>query len=320
MNHPAADVLTPKAMVVMQDRPVVPFTTWLAEGLRLCGETGRGLQVVTPPESRITMPLRLVLTGPNSRWVVRADGGYYDGLSGMPLRWDGEAFGVDPEARAYAPNYTTPPTSPIGAQLTVTFRVRHTYDTPVGGAAEQMCRSLTGEPPGGWGTSEPATTVWRLEDLAEMFSTRVSAALWLTVVGGGGGGRPAVGTMLLSQPAEAVEEAITLVAGYPDPQVAPIASLPTIIGALAAEYSLISCFAQLSPGLTDLTTAPRWVGPAAPIGLAVGGTAPGPPGVPGQQVGDMRSPTMWYTLGDGRQQGGWQRYEQLTGYLRAQAS
>ena len=153
-----------------------------------------------------------------------------------------------------------------------------------------------------------------------MFSSRVSAALWLTVVGGGGGGRPAVGTMLLSQPTESVEEAITLVAGYPDPQVAPIASLPTIIGALAAEYSLISCFAQLSPGLTDLTTAPRWVGPAAPIGLAVGGSAPGPPGVPGQQIGDLRSPAMWYPLGDGRQQGGWQRYEQLTGYLRAQAS
>jgi hypothetical protein len=28
---------------------------------------------------------------------------------------------------------------------------------------------------------------------------------------------------------------------------------------------------------------------------------------------------MWYSLGDGRRQDGWQRYEQLTGYLRAQA-
>jgi hypothetical protein len=320
MSHPAADALTSKAMVVLQDRPIVPFTTWLAEGLRLCSETHRGLQVVTPPDSRITMPLRLVLTGPNSRWVVRADDAYYDGLTGVPLLWDGAAFVVDPAARAYAPGYTTPPTGPIGAQLTITFRVRHTAETVIGGAAEQICRSLTGEPPGGWGTSEPATGVWRVEDLAEMFSSRVSTAIWLTVVGGGEGRSPVVGTMLLSQVDGAAEEAVTLVIGYTDPQEAPIASLPTVIGALAAEFPLISCFAQLSPGNTDLTTGPRWVGPAGPVGLAVSGSAPGPPGIPGQQIGEMRSPTMWYSLGDGRRQDGWQRYEQLTGYLRAQAS
>lgn len=320
MTHPAADTLTPKAMVVLQDRPVIPFTTWLAEGLRLCSETRRGLQVVTTPASRITMPLRLVLTGPNSRWVVRADGGYYDGLTGVPLRWDGEVFIVEPEARAYAPTYTTPPTGPLGAQLTVTFRVRHTSDASVGGPADLVCRSLTGEPPGGWGTSEPATGVWHVEDLAEMFGSRVSAAVWLTVVGGTGGGHPMVGTMLLSQVGDAAEEAVTLVVGYPDPRTAPIASLPTIIGALAADYQLVSCFTQLSPGFTDLTTGPRWVGPAAPIGLAVSGSAPGPPGVHGQQIGEMSSPTMWYPLGDGRQQDGWERYEQLTGYLRTQAS
>lgn len=321
-GHPAADALTPKAMVVLQDRPVVPFTTWLAEGLRLCSETRRGLQVVTPPGSRITMPLRLVLTGRDSRWVVHADGGYYDGLTGVPLRWDGEAFVIEPEARAYAPNYTAPPDGPLGSQLTVTFRVRHRRDTAVGGAAEQMCRSLTGEPPAGWGTSEPATGIWHLGDLGEMFGSRVSSAVWLTVVGGGtaGSGHPAVGTMLLSQAGEVAEEAVTLVVGYADPLAAPVAALATIIGALAAEFPLISCFAQLSPGFTDLTTGPRWVGPAGPIGLAVGGSAPGPPGVPGQQIGEPRSPTMWYSLGDGRQQAGWQRYEQLTGYLRAQAS
>ncbi len=318
MSHPAADALTPKAMVVLQDRPVVPFTTWLAEGLRLCSESQRGLQLVTPPESRITMPLRLVLTGPNSRWVIRADGGYYDGLTGVPLLWDGEAFVVDPMARAYAPGYTTPPTAPIGAQLTMTFRVRHTSATAVGGAAERLCRSLTGEPPGGWGTSEPATGVWHTGDLSEMYGSRVSAAIWLTVVGGGGTGRPAVGTMLLSEVDGVAEEAVTLVVGYADPQEVPVGSLPAIVGALAAEFSLVSCFTQLSPGFMDLTTGPRWVGPAAPIGLAVGGSAPGPPGVQGQRIGEESSPAMWYPLGDGRRQDAWQRYEQLTAYLRTQ--
>jgi hypothetical protein len=314
---PAADVITPNAMVVLQDRPVVAFAAWLAEALRLCGETGRGLQVVTPADSRITMPLKLILTGPNSRWVVHADGGYYDGLNGMPLRWDGAAFMVDPQARAYAPSYTSPPTGPIGAQLTVTFRVRQTPESAVGGATEHMCRSLTGEPPDGWGTAEPATGVWSLADLAELFGSRAAGATWLTVVGGAGGGRPVVGTMLLSRVADAVEEAVTLVVGYPDPREVPIDALPGLAGALAAEFPLLSCFVQLSPGRADLTTTPRWLGPTAPVGLAVSGTAPGPPGIPGQQVAEM---TMWYPLGDGRQQDGWQRYEQLTGYLRGQTS
>ncbi len=316
MTRPAADALTPKAMVVLQDRPVVPFTGWLADGLRLCSETRRGLQVVTPPESRITMPLRLVLTGANSRWVIRSDGGFYDGLTGVPLRWDGSAFVVEPEATTYAPGYTTPPGGPLGAQLTVTFRVRHVPDGGVGGPADQVCRALTGEPPGGWGTAEPATALWRLEDLSELFQSRSSSATWLTIVGGGG--RPAVGTMLLSQVGDAVEEAVTLVVGYADPQEAPVASLPSIVGALAVEYPLMSFFAQLSPGRPDLTTGPRWVGAAAPIGMAVSGTAAGPPGIPAQQIADVRSPTTWYSLGDGRQQDGWQRYEQLTSHLRAQ--
>ena len=314
MSRPAADALTPKAMVVLQDRPVVPFTSWLADGLRLCSETRRGLQVVTPPESRITMPLRLVLTGPNSRWVVRSDGGYYDGLTGVPLRWDGTAFVVEPEARTYAPAYTSPPGGPLGAQLTVTFRVRHVPDSGVGGPADHVSRSLTGEPPGGWGTAEPATGLWRLEDLNELFGSRSSAATWLTVVGGGG--RPAVGTMLLSQVGDAVEEAVTLVVGYSDPQEAPVSALPSIVGALAVEYPLMSFFAQLGPGRPDLTTGPRWVGAAAPIGMAVGGAPAGPPGIPAEQIGDTRSPTTWYTLGDGRGQDGWQRYEQLTSHLR----
>ena len=55
--------------------------------------------------------------------------------------------------------------------------------------------------------------------------------------------------MLLSQPGESVEEAVTLVVGYPDPQLVSVASLPTIVGALAVEYPLISCLRPAQPGL-----------------------------------------------------------------------
>ncbi|WP_433180594.1 DUF6177 family protein [Actinoallomurus sp. CA-150999] len=318
MSGPAADALTPKAMVVLQDRPVVAFTKWLADGLRFCSETRRGLQIVTGPDSRITVPLRLVLTGPNTHWVVRADGGYYDGLSGVPLVWDGGTFVTDPNARTYAPAYTAPPTEPVGAQLTVTFRVRHTSDTEIGAAAEQVCTALTGAPPGGWGIAEPATDVWRREQLSELFWSRGAGATWLTMVGAGS--RPAVGTLLVSKAGEAVEEAVTLVVGYADPREVPVGTLSAQLGGIAAGRHLISLFAQLSNGRADLTAVPRWLGPPAPIGMAVGGSAPGPPGIPAQQIGDAQSPAVWYVLGDGRQQEGWQRYEQLTRHLQGGVS
>jgi Family of unknown function (DUF6177) len=331
-EQPAVDALTAKAMVVFQDRPVVPFTRWLADGLRVCTETGRGLQIVTPPTTRITTPLRLVLTGPHSRWVVRADGGFYDGLSGGVLGWDGAAFA--PSEQAYAPAFTTPPRADIGAQLTVTFRVRHAAETMIGSAVEQMCLSLTSEPPGGWGTAEPATGRWRRDDLTELFRSGGSQALWLTVVGGavaddgavsgvlGGVKQQAVGTMLLSATPAGIEEAVTLVVGYDRTQGPPIGALPTMIGALALEHTVVSVFAQLSPGRADLTTEPRWVGQPAPIGMAVGAETGGavaiPPGIHGQRIGDVQSPTVWYTLGDGWAQDGWQRYEQLSRYLHSQ--
>lgn len=318
MSLPGADVLTPSAMVFLQDRAVVSFTSWLADGLRVCGQTGRGLQIVTPPESRLTMPLRLVLTAPNSRWVVRAGAGHYDGLTGVPLRWDGASFATDPAATAYAPTFTTPPGRPLGAQLTLTLRARHRPEGAPGAAMDQVCRALTGGPPGGWGTAEPVTWPWRVSEPADLFRSQGSQPLWLTVVGSDVD-PAAVGTMLLSAVGNGVEEAVTLAVGYADPNGVPLATLPTLAGALATEYSLLSFFAQLSPGFPDLTTGPRWVGPAAPVGMAVSGAAAGPPGIEVQPIGDEGSPTAWYVLGDGRDQEGWRRYEQLTGYLQARA-
>lgn len=302
--NPAVDALTDRAMIVLQDRPVVAFSAWLADVLRVGGETGRRLQVVTPPATRVTVPLRLILSGPNATWVVRDGGGYYDGLSGVPLHWDGAMFGPVPDATTHAPGYTTPPDQPVGAQLTLTFRVR---GTRLGVAAEEVCRALTGEPPAGWGTAEPVIRVWRTEDLADFFAERGSRPTWLTVVGAG-----LVGTLLVSATPDGLDESVTLVLGYLDPGQVPIARLPDVAGGLGA--GLVSFFAQLAPGRADLTTAPRWLGPPGPVGMGVTGAASSPPGLLGRPIG----PVTWYDLGDGRDQDGWQRYQQLNRHLHAQ--
>lgn len=78
---------------MMQSRPVVSLSSWMAEAARLCAETGKGLEVVTPTHSRLTLPLRPALTGQDCRWVVTDLAGcYYDGFSGARLAWDGGAF------------------------------------------------------------------------------------------------------------------------------------------------------------------------------------------------------------------------------------
>lgn len=323
--HPVADAITTKAMVVMQDRPVVVFSQWLAEALRVCGESRRGLQVVTPVPSRLSLPLRLVLTGPNSRWVVQDNGTYYDGMTGRPLRWDGAAFSPVPEALDYAPAYLTRPAEPVGTQLSLTFRVRRAGDELLAGAVGQLCHSLTGQPPIGWGTAEPAMNLWSLDGMTRLFRQRSPRATWLAVVGGRPTSeqpRTAVGTMLFSAAQGGVEEAVTLVVGYPAADPPPVAALPTLIGAVAAEYRLTSLFAQMRPGRADLTMEPHWTGSAAPIGMAVGaemGVASGPADISGQPIGDPRSPGIWFGLGDGRSPEGWQRYERLMRHLRPSA-
>ncbi|MCW2902952.1 MAG: hypothetical protein JWO67_5217 [Streptosporangiaceae bacterium] len=344
---PAVDVMTPNAMVVLQDRPVVTFNPWLAEALRVCGASGRALQIVTPATSRLSLALRLVLTGPGSCWVVRDGDTCYDGLTGRPMHWGGGAFVPVPEARDYAPGYTSRPKEPLGSQLTLTFRVRHGKGDLVGGAVGHLCQALTGRPPAGWGTAEPVANLWNLGDMTGLLRERAPRATWLAVVGGGpageapidGGGEPRVGesnrpaqpggqgrtlgaTMLLSATQSGVEEAVTLAIGYPAADLPPVPALPSLIGSVAAQHRLASLFAQLSPGRADLTTEPRWAGSAAPIGMAMGaemGARPGPAGVPGHPIGDPRSPGMWFGLGDGRSPEGWQRYEELMRHLGSPA-
>ncbi|MBC6460523.1 hypothetical protein HKK72_21925 [Actinomadura sp. HBU206391] len=329
-------------MVVLWDRPVVAFNQWLADALRVCGESGRGLQIVTPVGSRLSLPLKLVLTGPTSLWVVRDGGGYYDGLTGRPLRWDGAAFSPVPEARDYAPGYTTRSTGPVGAQLTLTFRIRHGSGDVLGGVVAHLCRLFTGHPPLGWGTAEPAANLWSLDEMNGLIRRRSPRATWLAVVGGrpaagdgtgpdageNGGTPPAeqhrtmVGTMLLTSEQGGAEEAGTLVFGFSAADPPPVSNLSTLIGTVAAEHRLASLFAQLSPGRPDLTTEPRWMGAPAPIGMAVGaemGMGSAPPGVPGRPIGDPGSAVMWFELGDGRSSEGWQRYEQLMRHLRPPA-
>ncbi|HEX2314180.1 MAG TPA: DUF6177 family protein [Thermomonospora sp.] len=304
------DVVTPRSMVVLQDRPVVALSPWLAEAMAEASGSGRTLQVVTPPTARLSMPLRVA--GPAVQWVVRDGEGYYEGLTGRPLRWDGSAFTPVPDARDYAPGFVTRPVGPVGAQLTLTYRARHTRHGVLGGQAERLITLLTGRPPAGWGEAEPVVHRWRRPEMTSYVRGLGDTPARLVVVGAGGG-RTAVATVEFSQ--GGATEVTTLTVGHPPSDPPPAAHLPALVEALVAEYPVASLLAQLSPGRPDVTYEPRWMGAPAPVGMAVAGERTGPAGIPARPAGPAQAPMTWFELGDGRSAEGWQRHQALLRHL-----
>ncbi|MFI0410745.1 DUF6177 family protein [Actinomadura sp. 3N508] len=308
------DALTDQAMVVLQDRPLVPLSAWLNNALGDCTASGRTLQLVTPLDSRLSLPLRTVAAGNEMQWVVRNGDGYYEGLTGRPLKWSGTTFVPVPEARDYAPGFTTRPSARIGSQLTLVYRTKHGPEGDLGGPVERLLQLLTGKPPGALGATEPLEHPWRADRFTEYARGRSTARLLV----GGDGPRPAQAICdFTAGTGGDVAEVSTVTVGYMPEDPPPLQHLPTLVGALAADQKIASLFVQVTPGRADLTTEPRWTGAPAPVALAVAGTVSGPNGLPGQQVGPPRAPLTLFPLGDGRSPDGWQRHSMLMQHLQS---
>ncbi|WP_051108986.1 DUF6177 family protein [Actinomadura flavalba] len=247
-----ADAVTDKAVLVLSDRPVVPLGPGLLEKITA---RGRVVQLVTSPDSRVTLPLRTELEDGRVHWVVAGDG-YYDGLTGRPLRWDGAAFTPDPSARDYAPDFTSEPRMPPGTPLTLTVRTPRTPSSPPGLALAALTRLVTGAPPLGFGTSEPLTRRWEPSALRGAESARVLVV--------GSGPRPALGSLTWTDDTETS----TLTIGHTPSDPPPLAHLPWLAATLTAEHPLTSFDAHLTPTAADLTTEPRWTGTPSTVAIA----------------------------------------------------
>lgn len=342
--QPAVDALTDKVAVVIQDRPVVAMTAWLSDAFRAAAQAELGLQIVTSPGVTLSPAVRSSLSGWPSRWVVQDErDGYYDGLSGAVLRWqnglfapvEGEPSGEEAEAAADDPR------TPVAAsyreaavaqgdgerQLAVSFRTVHPADDRLvlGGALESVWRELTGEPPAGWGTAEPANLPWSLRQLTDLAFDRAPEPTWLVVVGGPD--RPGLATVRISRTTAGVEEDVTLAFGYGPHEEPPTDALPGAAEVLATRHRLQSMLVQLRAARRDLAVPPRFEGPGVPLAFVLGAEEvrhmPGdrarrtPLSEPPRQLGPKTRPALYYPLpGDPSDLSGWQDFERLMRHLK----
>lgn len=187
--HPAADRATPEALVVEQDRGVVPLSTWLSDAAVAATATGRALQVLTPAYSRLTYPLELMLRDGGGQWVVRERVGgdgperFRDGIAGFRLRWSGARFVTDLDA----PPPDVSAAQPGSGDLEVQISTPHPADSALelGASTETVVRILTGGAPSGWGVAEPVTQPWSPREVTAHCRERAPSPTQLVVIGPG---------------------------------------------------------------------------------------------------------------------------------------
>ncbi|GHB84221.1 hypothetical protein GCM10010347_63890 [Streptomyces cirratus] len=333
--QPAVDVLTDRVAVVIQDRPVVAMTAWLSDAFRAAASAGLGLQIVTPPGTTLSPAVRDNLSGWPSRWVVQDErDGYYDGLTGAVLRWQSGMFAPVEALDATAED----PRTPVAAafqdvaatgerQLAVTFRAVHPADERLvlGGALEAVWRELTGGPPAGWGTAEPANLPWSPARLTDVAYARAPEPTWFVVVGAPE--RPGVATVRVRRTKAGVEEEVTLAFGYGADEEPPMDALPRAAEVLATRHHLQSMLVQLRRARRDLAVPPRFEGPGVPVAFVLG--AEEVRAMPGDRarntplaqrplpLGPKSRPALYYPLpGDPSDLAGWQDFELLMRHLK----
>ncbi|WP_017624707.1 DUF6177 family protein [Nocardiopsis chromatogenes] len=317
-EHPAVERTAERALLVAQDREVVPFSSWLSDAVA----THRGekmIQVLTPPTARLTYAMRTFAAGPLGRWVVQGhDGGCFDGLTGLPVYWDDE-YGFrsaeEPVGLAWAaknpeaepvPGFLAGFAEEAGTQLVMEASVLHSdpFAAEPGRAVEIIAEHVAESPPVSWGPHEPALMAWDRERMGGFVRERAPKPSILYLSGPLGKGSPFSGQIHVVRRGSRVLERVSVAIGYAGEDAVPFEALPGLVEALAAEGGLEALRVRRLPGRSDVTYVPVWAGPAVPVGLALGPerlrrigadrAQAGP--IPGTLLGHGGDQAVWYPV------------------------
>ncbi|MGI5328355.1 DUF6177 family protein [Actinomadura nitritigenes] len=329
---PAVDLIREKSVVIMQEQEVVPMSSWIIDMMARCADEDLPLAVLTPPGSRITLPLRLALRGTQTRWVVQdADDGYYDGLSGLPLDWNGNGFVLAERARTGGPSLAFLhglEDADLGHHVVVDLRVVHdaTDELVLGSAIEELALALAGAAPAGWGAAEPAVARWDRAALTALCRHRAPRPTWLVFTGGHGEPGPLFGgAVRVSRVDTGVKEEITLVVSLPEDAWSPDAldALESLADHHAGTVELSTLTAHWTPGRRDLTYPAHLLGFPRPLALALGPVGVAEAGrervlsapAKGRLIGDPTEPGAWYTFDDDTSDAPWRGLSDLMRHL-----
>ncbi|MGW0731717.1 DUF6177 family protein [Streptomyces sp. NPDC002851] len=331
---PAVDVLTDRAAVILTERPRIALTTGLSDALRTATTSGRTLQIVTPPHTRLTLPMRAALASSPHRWIVNPNtSDYFDGLTGAELHWQEGRFaptrtgdGTIPTSPAFTADESA--TDPGERQLILSLHTCHTPDASLvlGGALETCWQHLTGAPPAGWSTAEPVNLPWSTRQLTDLARTRAQASQPTLAIAVGHPDRPAIATLRITRTQAGVEEDITLALGYSPDEAAPLDAIEVLAAALAAEYGLTSLVTSLRAARRDLTVPPHREAQPIPVSFTIGAKeteqigashAGRPPlAIQAVPLGPAQRPAMHYPLGDGTTASTWTDLQTLMTHLK----
>ncbi|GGC97042.1 hypothetical protein GCM10011512_25050 [Tersicoccus solisilvae] len=262
------DFTTADTAVLFQDKPVVHRSAWVDLAAARAAEEGRFLALITPPDSALTLPANDLLSQPGRRWLVtRHDGRFHDGYTGRVHGWDGDAFTTVDEL---AEEFLVADARPDGA-LHLRADVMHpaAHGTRVGDLAETLLTLLTGQPPTGWGTHEPASEPWDVSALTDHCFRISPHRSRLVVVGAPQPGSQvaAVGVLDVQRTATGVSETFELLVEADDPL--DDAALG-YVGRALTRHAVRSALVGHALGLPALNRPARFTGASVP-GLAVFG-------------------------------------------------
>ncbi|GAA1440443.1 DUF6177 family protein [Nocardiopsis tropica] len=334
-GHPMVAALTEEAAVVVEDRPVVPFSTWLADALGAHARQGRSLQLVTPASSRLTEAVATLLTAPLARWAVANSDGFRDGFSGRPLTWD-ERYGLIADPPGSVPTdsqlRTDPALEESDHQLLVTVKTDHPADPHLvlGRTAELLTETLAGSSPSLFGPTEPATLVWDTPTLTGLCRKRSPRSSRLLFTGPPASVRPDgvlafSGTLTARRTRDGVRETVTLVVSHPAGQEPDTSALVPLVRELTDRGVLHVMEVRRRQGRSDLTRAPYSTGGLTPVGLALGVETIASLGVEhalaapvrAVPVGPPMTPAVWYDLdaANDPDRDGWKSFGALLTHL-----
>jgi len=322
-EHPAADRVTERAVLVTQDRPVVPFSSWLADAAVHAGRD-RVLQLRTPRSARLTLSAWTAVTNAHGMWVVQdGDGGHYDGMTGLPLSWDGRNGFVrhlpDPPSKRRRKPVGRVPEGPVpafldepptGTHLEVRLSTVHPADEEprIGGGAEILAECLSGPPPAAWDLHEPLTRPWDPARMLNSARHRAPERLLLHFAGPWEQGHPYVGRIGLTWAGDVLSEEVTMLVGLePGAEGQSLARLAEAVEVLGERDLLDTLWARRFVGRPDTTHEPTWRGLGSALGIGIGprraesvglrATESGP--LPGTPFGPPEHRSVWYpALGD----------------------